>query len=258
LNPGAVIIDVGANCGDTVAAMADANAALHYICIEPDPFFFRYLQKNAECILANGKARSIELVQSLIGKEVVEATMVGSGGTLTAQPISHAATTSAQAAIRSITLDKALAQLPQIQRVTLLKVDVDGFDWDVILSGDKVLRESQPILFFEADYRNEPQRQAYDDLLDKLADRGYQWFCLFDNFGNPLCRTSTLTVVKDALAYVWRQHNGNTARTVYFFDILACTNRDEDIVSRCITSYTDRIAANAYKISADNPAQHHN
>src|SRR5215203_6027449 len=38
----AQIIDVGANCGDTVAAMYAANPRLRYLAIEPDPAFFKY------------------------------------------------------------------------------------------------------------------------------------------------------------------------------------------------------------------------
>src|ERR1700723_972882 len=47
LEPQATVIDVGANCGDTLAGMYDANDRLNYICVEPDEVFFRYLSENA-------------------------------------------------------------------------------------------------------------------------------------------------------------------------------------------------------------------
>jgi tRNA G46 methylase TrmB len=38
-----IVIDVGANCGDTLAGMVSKNPKLHYICIEPDNEFYSYL-----------------------------------------------------------------------------------------------------------------------------------------------------------------------------------------------------------------------
>src|SRR5260221_6312403 len=47
LQPPATVIDVGANCGDTLAGMYDANDRLSYISVEPDEAFFQYLSENA-------------------------------------------------------------------------------------------------------------------------------------------------------------------------------------------------------------------
>src|ERR1700733_8209743 len=61
LESNTTVIDVGANCGDTLAGMYDANNQLKYLCIEPDDVFFDYLSENAERMRASKYGASITL-----------------------------------------------------------------------------------------------------------------------------------------------------------------------------------------------------
>src|ERR1700728_3258116 len=70
LQPYATVIDVGANCGDTLASMYDANDRLNFICVEPDEVFFRYLSENALRMRISNPGASIRLYKALVGKGV--------------------------------------------------------------------------------------------------------------------------------------------------------------------------------------------
>lgn len=50
INQNEMIIDIGANVGDTLAAMVDENPNPIYLCIEPEDEFYSYLLRNADII----------------------------------------------------------------------------------------------------------------------------------------------------------------------------------------------------------------
>src|SRR5258708_39473052 len=68
LEPPATIIDIGANCGDTLAGMYDANDRLSYICVEPDEVFFQYLSENALRMRNSNSGASIRFCKALVAK----------------------------------------------------------------------------------------------------------------------------------------------------------------------------------------------
>jgi hypothetical protein len=75
------VIDVSANCGDTLAAMYDANGEVNYICIEPDDIFFSFLDENVRRIKSVDSHASVSSIKALVGKGVSSAMLEGSGGT---------------------------------------------------------------------------------------------------------------------------------------------------------------------------------
>ena len=79
LDAGDVVFDVGANCGDTLAAMCAANAALSFVCIEPDATCFSFLTRNAKRITAALPGTSVRLVRSLVGTRPASPVLRGDG-----------------------------------------------------------------------------------------------------------------------------------------------------------------------------------
>jgi hypothetical protein len=47
------VVDVGANCADTLAGMINANPSLNFLCIEADDYFYQYLTSNVSEIQKN-------------------------------------------------------------------------------------------------------------------------------------------------------------------------------------------------------------
>lgn len=233
LPAGSAVIDVGANCGDTAAGMIDVNPYLRYACIEPDPLFFEYLLKNVERILASQPHVAITVHRALIGKAVAQAGLVGSKGTKHAIPADEMTATSAP--LESITLDTLLART--VTDVRLLKSDVDGFDYDVLDSAEVLIAAHQPLLFFECHFRNPAQKAGYANTLGSLQRRGYDNWIVFDNYGDMLHRTSDIEALLQLLEYVERQNQRRTTRTIYYFDVLAGTQRDRRLLQDALSSY---------------------
>ena len=69
-----IVIDVGANVGDTSVPLFYANPSLIFMCIEPDDYYFKFLCKNT----AN-KGGSFVLRKSLIGTKSESFTLKGGG-----------------------------------------------------------------------------------------------------------------------------------------------------------------------------------
>lgn len=72
--------------------------------------------------------------------------------------------------ISVVTLDEYFSAS---NRVSLLKIDVEGAEMDVMKGAERILREDRPTLVFECEQRHLRQGSVYD-CLTHLADRGYQ------------------------------------------------------------------------------------
>ncbi|MGA2046560.1 MAG: FkbM family methyltransferase [Terracidiphilus sp.] len=230
LMPQSTVIDVGANCGDTLAAMCESNSDLRFICVEPDPLFFRFLQTNVQRLEAIYKETSIVTIRALVGRQIAEASLAGSGGTRRAI-IGHR-----DESILSRSLDDILSHC-EAASVSLLKSDVDGFDYDVIDSSDLILRTHMPILYFECQFDCISQKEAFEKTIAGLEEMGYVNWVMFDNFGETVLRTRDILTVYQLFDYVWRQCLGRSTRTIGYFDVLACTAKDSVLIEKVVDDY---------------------
>jgi FkbM family methyltransferase len=229
-----IVIDVGANCADTLAAMADKNDTLDFLCIEADQYFCQYLAANAEAIKTTNPARQIVLIKCLVGSEVTNVIMAGGGGTKKAVYSDD----SNQDAIQSASLDSILEiTSAQVDRISLVKVDTDGYDYDVLNSAFNLLSSRQPLLFFEAHFSDDQQRAKYEELIMALERFSYTNWSVFDNFGALMLSEAAPSQVIDLLAYVWRQNQSQSNRTIYYIDILVGVDRDKNLIRAACQHY---------------------
>jgi FkbM family methyltransferase len=237
LQPSATVIDVGANCGDTLASMYDANDRLSYICVEPDEVFFEYLSENALRMRNSNPGASIRLYKALVGKGVSQAALEGSGGTKHAVQVGESLRS--VGTILSATLDSLVLPV-QSSRVELLKSDVDGFDFDVLDSAAKLISEHLPILFFECYFGNLSQKHGYQKTIAALQHSGYGSWTVFDNYGDVVLRTREIEALFQLFDYVDRQNAGLTTRTIHYFDVMAGTEQHEDLLTTAVSDYLMR------------------
>ena len=233
LNAWDVVIDVGANCGDTLAALLLGKQALEVVCIEPDAGFFAYLERNAEHLRVAAAPARMQLVQALVGQSVGQATLHGGGGTRRAKVAPPGS------GIAARRLDDIVSALPGevAARVRLVKCDVEGWDCDVIGSAPALLRGVHPMLFFACQTDAEAQRQTYVRTLQALLERGYAQVFVFDNFGGLMVRCDALPALQTLIDYLWQQHQGQATRTVYQLDFLVCSQADVVLVERALQAY---------------------
>jgi len=239
LEVGSSILDIGANCGDTLAAIVPAGPRLRYCAVEPSDNYYKYLEQNIETIRKAFPLVTLSYSKSLIGNSDGLYTLIEKDGTATAVKVQKQAGVAEK---NSKTLDKtSLTQLVKAQdsqfRLRLLKTDTDGMDWDVINSGLEVIKDAHPILFFECDPQNAEAFLAYQSSLEKLNNLGYHNFYIFDNYGEYVCCLNKVSTLVDFIRYCYAQ----THRTIHYIDVVACVAADAALVESAINEFNSAI-----------------
>ncbi len=147
LRAGSVFVDVGANIGVfTLTAATKIGATGRVLAIEPSPRIFPYLQRNVrlnaltnvrlrQCAASHRTAHTVPFWEAPVEHFGM--------GALAAQFHDHPITVSAQ------TLDAMLSE-ESIERVRLLKVDVEGFEAAVFQGAEQLLTGNDaPLILFE-------------------------------------------------------------------------------------------------------------
>lgn len=221
------IIDVGANIGDTTIALLQV-CKNPILSIEPSELFHSYLLKNLSAVNSEDKKR-VEVIKKLVGTGEVAGTLrysKNSTATLQVATIQNSAT---HTPLNNLVKEPG--------NVILIKVDTDGFDFDVILSGAEILTQSEPLLFWENDIQEEFQLIGYSKMYKLLQEKGYNYLYIFDNYGNLMTEESNFKTLLDINQYGYSMKGNNLTRTIYYTDVLACTDKNLAIAKASIKEY---------------------
>ena len=142
-----ILVDVGSNVGSVTLPLAKLFNSSTIISIEPTNFAFSKLKKNLN-LNPNLKKR-IKLFNVFISDKKKKINFVHSSWDLKAKHKKHE--------IHLGTLKKtsnkiqSLSQLlKKIQKkIDFIKIDVDGYEIDVLRSGKKIINKYKPIIYFE-------------------------------------------------------------------------------------------------------------
>jgi len=161
---GGPVVDVGANVGDTAAAIR-ALTDVPILCVEGDERFFRLLERNArwldpppELERAFVEAPARGQVEAARGT----ARVVAGGDELPSKPLAS-----------------ILEEHPRFAEPALLKLDTDGLDVPILLANLELLARLRPVLFFEYD----PHLGAEPVVFERLRDVGYRRAHVYENTG---------------------------------------------------------------------------
>lgn len=222
-----IIVDVGSNIGDTAIAVLQ-QCENPIICIEPSDFFFPYLEKNLKK-LTNKYLRRMKIFNKFAGTGKIYGKLDHSlCGTAT---------------LRISTDTKGNTHIPldnlieDTSNVILIKVDTDGFDFDVIKSAEKILSDSEPILYWENQITEEFQYKGFIELYTLLIKKGYKYIYIFDNYGNLITEESNFDTLKNINTYVYSMEKYGCTRSFFYTDILATTEKNYFIVKNAINEY---------------------
>ncbi|MBK9579668.1 MAG: FkbM family methyltransferase [Fibrobacterota bacterium] len=227
LDQDSIVIDVGANIGDTAIAMMQ-KCRNNFVCIEASELFAGYLNRNIERLPEFERSR-LKVIQKFVGTGGITGELKhAEGGTATLSVASDSA------AVTHVALD--LLVNPSAN-VGVIKVDTDGFDFDVISSAERVLEESEPVLFWENEVRERFQLDGFVKMMELLRGKGYSHFWVFDNFGNLMLSETGIDEILALNEYVYSMNQSRSTRTIYYVDVLATTNRRLDIAKSAIQKY---------------------
>lgn len=165
------IVEVGANIGASTMQILSAKPEASIIAFEPSSRFRPYLLQNLEL----AEAKNVEVYPWAVGRECGELALFNNDSTASTLSRDYGGGEfRGEESVPVVTLDG----LP-VSRLDFLKIDTDGFEFEVLRGGENALRTFRPVLHFEfATYLiPEPEEQ-----LAWLQALGY------DNF---LCLTPT-------------------------------------------------------------------
>lgn len=168
------IIDIGANVGDTVASIRAAGVDSEIIAIEASTYFFSLMKKNISASPNYyGKTR---LIHAFVGDPNKSLKLTYTSGTAGASESSES----------DVSKSNVMA-LDQIDdgNVSLIKIDTDGYDGNILLSGLDYIRTKKPILWAETLIPDMGAFSQWSDFLQGIVGF-YDCFYLFDNTGRPV------------------------------------------------------------------------
>jgi FkbM family methyltransferase len=166
------VVDVGANIGDSAAALL-ALPETTVLAIEGNERFFQLLTANSA-----QWADRLTPVHCLLGErsEVLAAAIDARRGTGRLRPSEHTVV------LRS--LADVVDEHPAFRNARLVKIDTDGFDIAILRGARPWLAAARPVLFFEYDpHFWRPITPDGARLFCELADLGYGPLLAYDNFG---------------------------------------------------------------------------
>lgn len=167
-DPLRTIFDVGGNFGQTALHFATAFPSVEILTFEPVPSSFSRLRE-ATAHLGRIKAFNVALGESA-GASTINLTP--SAGSNTLLPTEGATGT---VAIQVDTLDR-VAEANGIGTIDLLKIDVEGYELQVLKGGEKLLRENRVrYVFAECAFAPDAEtpHTSFFDLHAFLESRGF-------------------------------------------------------------------------------------
>lgn len=184
IKPGDLVVDIGANIGDTTVPMAlAAEKSGITLGFDPNPFVFKILKINAS--LNGAKQNIIPLPYAISVNEeefyyVSEEASFGNGAISVTKDNPRFKFTHPDK-IRGINLKKYLeANYPaRIDRLSFIKIDTEGYDKEIIKSIPDLIEKYKPVIVAEC-YRKSSNEEK-TDLFNSVSKLGYDLY-YFEDF----------------------------------------------------------------------------
>jgi len=167
------VVDVGANLGNWSVGIARLTSARQIIAYEPNPAVFQLLEQKARAF------PQIRCVNSAVGATIgaitlnvhemhqLSSVLEINDDALAAHGASQAASTKCEVPVTTLDHD-----LKDYERISLLKVDVQGFEPEVFAGARSVLQRTQVLLTevtYAPYYHDDLQFSALYDVITSLA-----------------------------------------------------------------------------------------
>lgn len=208
-----LVIDVGANVGDTAVEVLAAAPNIEVIAVEGDGGFADYARRNIEQF--GDRGRVIAGFVGPVGSRVHFRANASTGGF-------QGSDTDGAEVTQWITPASLLETASSYDEV-VWKSDIDGFDVHVLVNHWDDISSACQTLWFEFDPAGTlGDRRDIDTLIDLLADSGRD-LRVFDNLGRQMLALPSGAAVRDAMTSITRwlleQRDGHL--TVPYVDVWA-------------------------------------
>lgn len=142
ISPGATVFDVGANVGIySLLASLRAGPSGHIYAFEPNPRNLRHLRRHAALNAAQNCTVVDAAVSATVGSRHFSAAAWDSA-------MGHLSP-DGDATVRSVTLDACVYGPSAFHAPDVVKIDVEGAEWEVLQGANRVIAASHPAIFLE-------------------------------------------------------------------------------------------------------------
>jgi FkbM family methyltransferase len=180
VSPSSMVLDIGANIGAHTLHLAQfVGPDGRVIAFEPTDYAFRKLSRNLELNPELGARVTAchcfltEHDEDQVPSAIYSSWPLASEAGLHAKHLGREMRTEAA---RARSVDSVLSELAD-RKVQLVKLDVDGFECDVLRGATTLLRDVRPIIVMElAPYVLEEHGTSLDQLLSYFIPNGYSFF----------------------------------------------------------------------------------
>jgi FkbM family methyltransferase len=160
------VFDIGANIGCTAVFFGEKAAQVH--CFEPSPTTFGFLAKN----VGNAGLENVICVNVGLGKAETESELTFAPNNRSGGFVSNQIQASAGHVVEKIRIVRGddYVRLHRISRLDFIKIDVEGFEKDVIEGMLESVEKFRPVVALELNHwcLNVFQRISVPDFLDFL------------------------------------------------------------------------------------------
>lgn len=191
------VVEIGANIGASLVPLASSYPSLSFHCVEPVPDFFAMLRANAQSYGAINVTLHNVAMAAEDGKPVELHVQVGTAGALRSYD-NHIPVGTER--IKATSLDTLFSG----HDVKLIKLDVDGFELEVLRGATLTLNRCRPMCFVE--FHTRIMREVGVDPLTVCAlfqQFGYRKVTIYDD-GAVLKTTNSfneLVEIADSVPY---------------------------------------------------------
>lgn len=176
---GGVVFDIGANVGLYALSLTELAKPAHVYAIEAHPRTFARLEEHIEL----NRMSNITAVARALGDRAghIRLHEHDAGDSGMTSVLSRPGVEGEGVEVAMSTLDDLTTELG-ISRLDVIKLDVEGFEPEVILGGRKVLERYRPALAIELTPKWSAGRQAsLEEAGDVLRSLGYKMFAMRSN-----------------------------------------------------------------------------
>jgi FkbM family methyltransferase len=216
-----ICLDVGANIGDTIK-FCNPQLNDRFLGIESDSYYTKLYNKNV------GYLENVELSNTICSSSDGYSALKTYRDYGTATLIEDMNLKS-----QTRTLDSILMDLNGFDKANFLKIDTDGYDFEVIRGAKNLIQKNKPLILFECDaFRNQNYIEEFQEIMNLFKTYGYHSAIVYDNNGffYSIIDLDFISDFKYSLFY-------QLTSDFFYFDILVMTEKDYEQFYQAETSF---------------------
>lgn len=164
--PGDTVLDIGANVGDWTLSMAlHVGASGRVLAFEPVPYLAETIVKTMRI----NRQDQVEVLNIALSNQDGMAEFSVEQGNSGGSRLGHMNGDFSGITVPTRCLDSMLAERPEIDRIDFIKVDVEGFELQVLEGARDTLARFHPPLILESGHESDAERRTQADLLMGLG-----------------------------------------------------------------------------------------